>query len=193
MHRIYVFSGKKILTLLMWFVLSALQLVSDTSNVFKTTLALSLSTAAVQDILIAIFLVFLLVRERTDTLFASTAHMVQRLTVLAVNTGTWTATFGLLSLIFMYVWPSEKLYVLFIYPICSIYCNTVLANLNARSYLSDRSGVRRDRVDLVTGASAFSGGQTELVFAQPELALQAVSRPGTAELVTSSDTNVSTR
>ena len=37
---------------------------------------------------------------------ASTAHILQRLTVFAVNTGTWTATFALLTVIFVRVYTS---------------------------------------------------------------------------------------
>ncbi|KAI9567071.1 hypothetical protein HD554DRAFT_2039769 [Boletus coccyginus] len=95
----------------------------------------SLSVTAGIDILIAIFLTFLLVRKRSAIVFSSTAHVLQRLIVFAVNTGTWTAMFALLSLILLHLFPSNMIYTVFVIPLCPVYCNTVLANLNARAYV----------------------------------------------------------
>lgn len=86
---------------------------------------------------------------------ASTAHILQRLIVFAVNTGTWTATFALLTIILvralrddrirlqpfliqtqqLHIFPSNLIYTVFGVPLCTVYCNTVLANLNARAYV----------------------------------------------------------
>jgi len=99
----------------------------------------SLSLAAAVDILIAITMTFLLLRTRSKAGISNTAHILQRLTVFAVNTGIWTATFAIMAVIFLRVFPPAALYyVLFGIPLSSLYCNTLLANLNARAYI--RSG-----------------------------------------------------
>ncbi|KAG6379581.1 hypothetical protein JVT61DRAFT_10086 [Boletus reticuloceps] len=79
---------------------------------------------------------FLLLRTRSKAGIAKTAHILQRLTVFAVNTGIWTATFAILTVIFLRLFPPTRLYyVLFGIPLGSLYCNTLLANLNARAYI----------------------------------------------------------
>ncbi|KAH0835521.1 hypothetical protein J3R83DRAFT_9208, partial [Lanmaoa asiatica] len=68
-----------------------------------TLLTLQLSVAAGEDLLIAIFMTFLLFRERTANGLASTTHILQRLTVFAVNTGIWPATFAILTIVLVRV------------------------------------------------------------------------------------------
>ncbi|KAH0830142.1 hypothetical protein J3R83DRAFT_1490, partial [Lanmaoa asiatica] len=60
---------------------------------------------------------------------------LERLTVFAVNSGIWTAIFSLLAAILVHISSSNLTYAIFFIPLCSIYCNTLLANLNARIYL----------------------------------------------------------
>ncbi|KAN0088271.1 hypothetical protein V8E55_005328 [Tylopilus felleus] len=106
----------------------------------------TLSVAAVEDILIAVFLTFLFLRRRNATGYMGTTHVLQRLTVFAVNTGIWTASFALITLILLHVYPISSLYAVFGLPLCSVYCNTLLANLNARSYIRGEI-VTRNYVD----------------------------------------------
>ncbi|KAG8221098.1 hypothetical protein J3R82DRAFT_2619, partial [Butyriboletus roseoflavus] len=115
---------------------------------------LCIAFAAGADILIAIFLTYLLVRKRSTTAFAKTASLLQRLTVFAVNTGIWTATFALLSLVLLQVYPTNLLYVVFGIPAASIYCNTFLANLNARSYIRGEALPHDDDVDLFASSAS---------------------------------------
>jgi len=156
-YRIYVFSGKNLVLPLIWAILGCCQLggtilyickalyfshgvyvvkVSMLGDIFFTTLATStLSIGAGVDILIAISLTYLLLRKRTASGFASTTHILQRLIFFSVNTGSWTALFSLLTIILMHGFPTEMIYVVCGIPLCSVYCNTVLANLNARHYI----------------------------------------------------------
>jgi len=156
-YRLYVFSNGKIVAPL---VLLALVLVSSVSyivyagkaiyiangvhviklstgnsGIFALLGTISFSIAAGIDVLIAIFMTFLLIRQRIATGFAGTAHMLQLLAIFAVNTGIWTATFALLIIILLHLFPDKAYYSIFVIPLGSVYCNTLLANLNVRTYL----------------------------------------------------------
>ncbi|KAI9454598.1 hypothetical protein HD554DRAFT_372794 [Boletus coccyginus] len=123
-YRIYIFNGRNIFGPLIWVPLAIYQLVSTILYVtkglyiadssvhavglqvlnepfFKDLASSSLSVAVTVDVLIAVVLMFLLVRKRAETGFSSTAHVLQRLTVFVVNAGIWTATFAILSLLFV--------------------------------------------------------------------------------------------
>ncbi|KAF8119480.1 hypothetical protein EV363DRAFT_1508025 [Boletus edulis] len=150
LYRIYVFSGKKTILPLIW--VSSVHLSSSRHlNLRTATLTyasqiiatLGLSVAAGIDVLIAVFMTFLLVRQRIATNFANTAHLLQCLIVFVVNTGTWTALFSLLTIILLHLFPSNLIYTAFVIPQCPIYCNTLLANLNARAYVG-RGGTTHD-------------------------------------------------
>ncbi|KAF8438539.1 hypothetical protein L210DRAFT_3646811 [Boletus edulis BED1] len=136
LYRIYVFSGKKTILPLIWIVVALVEFVCCTvyvkqalihvdvrvlnSGSFVIIATLGLSVAAGIDVLIAVFMTFLLVRQGIATnfgkrarifvvwsdhefWFASTAHLLQRLIVFVVNTGTWTALFSLLTIILVRV------------------------------------------------------------------------------------------
>ncbi|KAF9230599.1 hypothetical protein BU15DRAFT_69060 [Melanogaster broomeanus] len=95
----------------------------------------STGIAAAVDIVIAIAMCTLLAMGRTG-FSEKTDQMLLRLIVISLNTGLWTAILALLSIILLVSLPStETLYTGFYYPICSLYCNTLLANLNIRPYL----------------------------------------------------------
>ncbi|KAH0836835.1 hypothetical protein J3R83DRAFT_8619 [Lanmaoa asiatica] len=147
-YRIYIFSRKNIIIPLIWVIQAIIQFVAALVYVGKalysshgvqvvpvTELNGKQFTVRISYVMIAMALTFLLVRQRATTGFANTGHILQRLAVFAVNTGIWTALFALLTLILLYVSPSNLLYALFGIPICPIYCNTLLANLNAREYI----------------------------------------------------------
>ncbi|KAF9238079.1 hypothetical protein BU15DRAFT_62726 [Melanogaster broomeanus] len=91
--------------------------------------------AAAVDIVIAIAMCTLLAMGRTG-FSEKTDRMLLRLIVISLNTGLWTAILALLSMILLMSLPStEMLYTGVNYPLCSLYCNTLLANLNIRPYL----------------------------------------------------------
>jgi hypothetical protein len=78
-------------------------------------------------------------------------HVLQRLTVFAINTGIWTAIFALSTVIFLHLYPSNLLYVVFAIPLCSVYCNTLLANLNARGYIRGEMTTHNDDFQMSRG------------------------------------------
>jgi hypothetical protein len=182
-YRIYAFSEKNIVTPFIWVLLAIYQLVSvlvfvtkalysadgvhvvqllELSDRFFTDIGTSsLSIAAGVDILIAAVLTFLLVRKRTTTAFSSTAYILQRLTVFAVNAGIWTATFAVLSLILLRLYPSQVLYAVFGFPLCSVYCNTLLANLNARTYIRGDTTAYNTEADLFTSSTSRASDGTK--------------------------------
>jgi len=177
-YRIYAFNGKSILAPLVWVPLAIYQLVSILIYVAKVLYSAngvhavdflvlsdrffmdlatsSLSVAAGVDILIAGFLTFLLVRKRTALGYSGMVHVLQRLTVFAINTGIWTATFALLTAILLHVFSSNLLNAMFSIPLCSVYCNTLLANLNAREYIRGEMTTRN--VDSSANRLQVSGG-----------------------------------
>ncbi|KAG6381783.1 hypothetical protein JVT61DRAFT_389 [Boletus reticuloceps] len=94
----------------------------------------------------------------------SVAHILQRLIVFTINTGIWTACFALLSVILLRIYPRNLRYAMFAIPLCSIYCNTVLANLNVRVYCRDK--MMGHSVDLQASEDRKTdtqSGETELV------------------------------
>ncbi|KAH0830139.1 hypothetical protein J3R83DRAFT_1486, partial [Lanmaoa asiatica] len=72
----------------------------------------------------------------------STAKILERLTMFAINSGIWTAIFSLLAAVLVHVLSSNLIYAVFSIPLCSIYCNTLLANLNARIYLGSAAAAK---------------------------------------------------
>ena len=58
----------------------------------------------------------------------------------------------------MRAFPNNLIYVLFGIPLGSIYCNTLLANLNARSYIRGDPLVDHVAADLTLRARPASGG-----------------------------------
>ncbi|KAG9313174.1 hypothetical protein JVU11DRAFT_6628 [Chiua virens] len=74
---------------------------------------------------------------KSPQLLPRTSRMLQRLIVFAVNTGTWTAAFALTSLILVYASPSTVINTIIGTAVCSVYSNTLLANLNTRESLGD--------------------------------------------------------
>ncbi|KAF8555074.1 hypothetical protein OG21DRAFT_1484163 [Imleria badia] len=186
-YRIYVFSGKNIVAPILWAIQMIYQFVAaflyvaksfyttnGTTNVvgltalndtFFTDITIScLALAAVVDVLIAIAMTYLLLQKRNATGFRNSAHILQRLTMFAVNTGIWTATFAVMSVILMRALPSTNLvYLVFAIPLASLYCNTLLANLNARTYIRGEATTLRDDVATeLTIMSSPSSGNTKV-------------------------------
>ncbi|KAN0088239.1 hypothetical protein V8E55_005296 [Tylopilus felleus] len=118
------------------------------------------SVAAGMDIIIAIYMTFFLLRERA-TSSASMVHLLQRLTIFAVNTGIWTATFAVLCLIMLHIFRSSLIYTVFGFPLGTVYCNTVLANLNARVYLQVAKTTHDVDVDLFRSSGSRVANSTQ--------------------------------
>lgn len=95
--------------------------------------------AAAGDILIAVLLCTLLQRSRTG--FRRSDTMIKKLMLFTINTGLLTSVCAMMSFISIAVWPDTYIYIAFYFCVGRLYCNSLLATLNARK------GVRRDSCD----------------------------------------------
>ncbi|KAJ7230602.1 hypothetical protein GGX14DRAFT_486303, partial [Mycena pura] len=89
--------------------------------------------AAAGDVLIAATLCKLLYSSRTG--FHRSDTMIKKLMVWAVNTGLVTSLCAIASLISIVVADSTFIYILFFFCMGRLYCNSLLATLNARSMI----------------------------------------------------------
>ncbi|KAF9457628.1 hypothetical protein BDZ94DRAFT_1272723 [Collybia nuda] len=97
-------------------------------------------TSAVVDIMISAGLCLLLWQQMyrgESHRFDATTTMVQRLILFSILTGTWTALFAIAAMAMLLIFPKNFIYVGFYFMLCPVYCNTLLANLNARCYLRE--------------------------------------------------------
>jgi len=93
------------------------------------------------DITITISLCTLLAMTRTG-FHTDTDRMLLRLIFISVNTGLSSALFAFLSVILLVVYPTDLIFTALYYPLCTVYCNTILASLNVRSYVRGGSEIR---------------------------------------------------
>ncbi|KIK79895.1 hypothetical protein PAXRUDRAFT_833871 [Paxillus rubicundulus Ve08.2h10] len=96
------------------------------------------AVAAAVDITISSGLVYLLYRSREQALRGSRT-VIQKLVILTINTGMWTALFAIFTFVTILAFKNTLIYAALYFPLCPLYCNTVLANLNARELLKVRS------------------------------------------------------
>ncbi|KAN0094599.1 hypothetical protein V8E55_002886 [Tylopilus felleus] len=116
--------------------------VSAVSGPLLTKVANALNGIAMAvDITITISLCTLLVMGRTG--FADTDQMLLRLIFISVNTGLSSALFAFLSVILLVIYPTELIFTALYYPLCTVYCNTLLASLNARSFVRGGTETRQ--------------------------------------------------
>lgn len=88
------------------------------------------ATTAASDVLIAGCLVFLLQKSRTG--FRRSDSMINKLMLFSLNTGLLTGIFAVASLISISAWPNAFIYIAFYFCLGRLYCNSLLATLNAR-------------------------------------------------------------
>ncbi|KIJ57878.1 hypothetical protein HYDPIDRAFT_120233 [Hydnomerulius pinastri MD-312] len=104
------------------------------SGPFLTKLTNALNgTATAVDISISIALCTLLAMGRTG-FNENTDRMLLRLIVISVNTGLCTVVVAFLAIILLVVSPNDLIFTGVYCPLCTVYCNTLLASLNVRSY-----------------------------------------------------------
>ncbi|KAF7345937.1 hypothetical protein MVEN_01616000 [Mycena venus] len=96
--------------------------------------------AATQDTLISGTLIVVLYQQGLGAL-PHTVRILHRLTLFAINTGLWTSLCALFVVITMVALPNNFAWVGLYLMICPLYCNTVLANLNGRSYIRGNSTI----------------------------------------------------
>ncbi|KAJ2926184.1 hypothetical protein H1R20_g10913, partial [Candolleomyces eurysporus] len=123
----------------------------DTTQQSDRNLEVNLEVEAATDVILAIGLCILLWQTYLEVL--SGESIVQRLVLLTITTGVWTAMFGVLTMAMAIKYPGHLTHIAFCFIIAPIYDNMFLANLNARSYI--REGV--DRVIEFEKSGATSG------------------------------------
>ncbi|KAH0826781.1 hypothetical protein J3R83DRAFT_5196 [Lanmaoa asiatica] len=113
--------------------------------------------SAAGDLLIAVLLCYMLQTSRTG--FRKSHTLINKLMVFSINTGLLTSLFALASLVSIAVWPQSFIYITFYFCIGRLYCNSLLATLNARKGLRDeaRCGVQR-----MTNETAFGTSSTRV-------------------------------
>ncbi|KAF8138662.1 hypothetical protein EV363DRAFT_539039 [Boletus edulis] len=179
--RVYTLSNKNvfalgavmILVLLEWililiFSIKAIPLRTYTQFATINSISMSINAAAAAgDILITIFLCYLLQKSRTG--FSKSDWTINKLIMFSINTGLLTSVCALCSLICISIWPHALIYIAFYYNIGRLYCNSLLATLNARKGLrGPRPETRNDDISLgqVTQSKAthtFLGTQSRRV------------------------------
>ncbi|KAG0702308.1 hypothetical protein DFH29DRAFT_875226 [Suillus ampliporus] len=95
------------------------------------------AVAAAGDVLIAVFLCTLLQQSRTG--FRRSDTMINKLILFSINTGLLTSVCAVMSLISyvaqITVWADTFIYISFYFCLGRLYCNSLLATLNARKSL----------------------------------------------------------
>ncbi|KAH7931261.1 hypothetical protein BV22DRAFT_1027496 [Leucogyrophana mollusca] len=119
----------------------------ETFAQLTTLKALSMSVnavAAAGDVLIAILLCWLLQNSRTG--FRRSDTMINKLIMFSINTGLLTSICAVASLISITAAPNTFIYIAFFFCLGRLYCNSLLATLNARKGLRGES--RDDNMSL---------------------------------------------
>lgn len=159
-YRIWAFSSRLKLFPLFALPLTTLQLGLTIANnalalrhsnpIFLNTIAwTTYSTHAINTFLDVVFVIAMLyLLNRENTLFVKHNGMVQRFTIVVVNTGFATTIATLLTIIFLKVEPNTLIYVFFDFLISPLYCNSVLANLNSRDYIRGPKGATTSAMEL---------------------------------------------
>jgi len=159
--RVCRLSGSKLWMVVAWAPLATFQIVAAFIIVVKICLAsegsyvwaplpkdLGIAYLAVSlfvDISIAVFLLQLLRQHKEQTRIRSTLRIIQRLMLLAVLNMIWSTAFAICDLAIFVAMDGTIFYILFDMPICSLYCNTLLANLNMRASIAEQqSAVEMD-------------------------------------------------
>ncbi|KIL00285.1 hypothetical protein PAXRUDRAFT_8311 [Paxillus rubicundulus Ve08.2h10] len=98
------------------------------------TLSKSVNAVTVaSDVLIAALLCLMLQKSRTG--FRRSDTMINKLILFSVNTGLLTSVCAVASLVSISLWPDTFIYIGFYFCLGRLYCNSLLATLNARKGL----------------------------------------------------------
>ncbi|KIK77713.1 hypothetical protein PAXRUDRAFT_834899 [Paxillus rubicundulus Ve08.2h10] len=95
-----------------------------------------LGITAVTHVIIATAMLVLLAKGRTQ-FNKHTDRILFRWTLISIHTGFWPAFFAVLTIVLHVLHPSDLLLTAAYFPICELYCNTLLANLNTRSWVGN--------------------------------------------------------
>ncbi|KAJ6624831.1 hypothetical protein B0H10DRAFT_2212241 [Mycena sp. CBHHK59/15] len=120
--------------------------------------------AVASDVFIAASLVTLLRRSRTG--FTRSDTMIKKLVAFAINTGVVTSVCASASLISILIAPNTFIYILFFFCMGRLYCNSLLATLNARKMIRGAAdGVNTTSDNLSLSLREFQPKNTSLSMA----------------------------
>ncbi|KAK7060439.1 hypothetical protein VNI00_001204 [Paramarasmius palmivorus] len=154
-HRLWIFSHKNWFFAIPMFIMSLFQIVvvipyniiivsQGTSNSqiaahWATSVVMALrSVTAGEDVILACGMILLVLKDGMPE-YRATRRMISRLIFLAANTGFWTAAVAVVEISLVGAFPGGIQFLVAEIPLCNIYVNTLLANLNARQYVRGES------------------------------------------------------
>lgn len=156
-HRVFAISGNNLFITVPTFLLSLARLgfaLTSTAKMLKTknfpvfvnevswVFTVGLSLAVAVDILIAASLCWFLNRNRTG--FSTMDRVINSITLYTIENGLATCIVTILSLIFWVVMPLNLVFLGLHFAISKMYANALLASLNARARLRERSESDRE-------------------------------------------------
>ncbi|TFK37183.1 hypothetical protein BDQ12DRAFT_736344 [Crucibulum laeve] len=119
-----------------WMTISVLSApTSMTFHEFRLPALIWLMASAAADVVIAISLSVCLLRRRTG--FDGTDNVINKIVRLTIQTGSITAIFAVLDVIFFLAFPNTALNFLWDFALSKLYTNALLSTLNARSGLNN--------------------------------------------------------
>ncbi|KAK0207506.1 hypothetical protein IW262DRAFT_1469460 [Armillaria fumosa] len=98
-----------------------------------------LSASVAVDVVVSFSMIFLLTQTGTPTI-PKTMRMVYHLIMVIVLSGTFTSLTATVALVLVKVYPTALYYTIVEFSLCSLYFSTLLANLNARTYIQSPDG-----------------------------------------------------
>jgi len=111
-------------------------IITLTSPMFHVFTITYLVTTCIADLGLSFALTYSLVAWKSEVHFQGSSLALKRLIMISLNNGIWTAAFALLDMILYLIFPTTSLYLIFDFAMCSLYTNTLLANLNARDFVA---------------------------------------------------------
>ncbi|KAF9056840.1 hypothetical protein BDP27DRAFT_1454345 [Rhodocollybia butyracea] len=149
-YRLYIFTSRRLLFPIIFLPLIVGQLIAEAIDLHFSFTATNVQQLAAKSFLtpaipsnafpvaidagLAACMTYWLLKESKGAV--GSHAMIVRLITLTINSGFWTASVALAALVGSVVGSAET-YGTIYYLLCSLYCNTVLANLNAREYIRD--------------------------------------------------------
>jgi len=115
---------------------AALKTWSRYSSLIPVT-CIGMGSAVVADLLIASSMCWFLYHRRTG--FAKTDSMITTLMTYSINSGLLTSLFAIAVLISFVLAPTSMIWQIFFWPLGKFYANSLLAMLNSRDRVRDRS------------------------------------------------------
>ncbi|PBK95487.1 hypothetical protein ARMGADRAFT_1078206 [Armillaria gallica] len=142
---------------------SELKLLQDLMSIQGIAIAYLIDGAAV-DLFIAITMCLFLRRRYLNIGNAprETRSMIYRLTLFSINMGTWPAIIAIITLIMYLAYPTYYLYAGLYFFLSPVYCNTVLASINARPYIQNVNNGRHISMPKNSGLQFRTGVSSSL-------------------------------